>query len=175
MIIPTKNNCSRIGYFLKPHGVSGILMLIFDDGLDEIVENTKVFFVETDGILVPWFTADDGVRIISSKSALVELDWITDETAAKKLTKKAVWVEKYLQHNSLNVDEIDLTGYKVFDNRNEYLGIITEINNYSGNQVITIKKDETELLFPLHHDFIADFDEIKKTIIFIVPEGLIGL
>lgn len=168
----TKENCQKIGYFQKPHGVFGSLVLQFTEGLEELIEEIPIFLVETEGILVPWFVTEDGVRITSSKTALVDLEWIEDEPAAKKLCGKAVWIEKLDGEEEFQDPEASQwIGYSVSDINSGYLGEVTEVNDYAGNIVLTLANSETTLLVPYHPDLISNLDPEKKTMMLILPEG----
>ena len=172
----SKNDCQRIGFFQKPHGVFGTLLLTFDEGMEETIEASQVFFVEMEGILVPWFVVEEGIRIISSKTALIDLEWIDNDTDAKKLVRKSVWLLKIKNKELKPMEEnISWIGYEVFEDKKEYLGMITEINDYAGNLVLTIEKNGTELLIPFHSDLVTSIDDAKKTITFNLPEGLTDL
>lgn len=169
----SKNYCLKIGFFQKPHGVFGTLLLNFDEGMEEEIENSQIFFVDMDGILVPWFVIEDGIRITSSKTALIDLEWIDDDNDAKKLVRKSVWLLKNTDSlEKPGEEENGWKGYEVFEENKESLGIITEINDYAGNLVLTIKKNGKELLIPFHSDLVSSIDNIKRTIIFNLPDGL---
>lgn len=171
-----KDNCLNIGFFQKPHGVFGTLILNFSEGLEDIVDQTSVFLVETEGILVPWFTADDGIRVISSKTALVDLDWIDDEESAKRLSGKSVWVENTGIATELNTAvEDEWTGYRIFDSHVELVGEVTGVNDYSGNLVFTVATSKGELLLPFHHDLAGHHDRKNKTLILELPDGIFDL
>lgn len=165
-----------IGQFVKPHGVYGTLLLSYDEGYEEMIADQQVLFVESDGILVPWFITEEGVRITSSKTALVDLDWIDDNLQAKKLAGRKVWITSNNRHDGPLADPVHLlTGYSVLDMNAGMLGTITEINDYSGNLVLTIDAKGNELLVPLHDDLIVKTDEKKRSITLKLPEGLISL
>ncbi len=171
----SKIDCTRIGYFLKSHGVTGTLMLVFEEGLEETIENSKILIVETDGILIPWFVSDDGIRIISSKSALVDLDWITDDYSAKKILRKPVWINNITEFNHPPQEPESLEGYSVYDHIKGYMGQISEINDYSGNLVITLINGDDEILLPLHDDLISNIDEASRSVTFHLPDGITEL
>lgn len=172
----SKDNCLKIGFFQKPHGVFGTLLLNFDEGMEEDIENSQIFFVDMDGILVPWFVIEDGIRITSSKTALIDLEWIDDDNDAKKLVRKSVWLLKNKDQEIYSVEEDrGWIGYEVFEDKKESLGIITEINDYAGNLVLTIEKNGKELLIPFHSDLVSSIDDAKTTITFNLPEGLIDI
>lgn len=172
----SKNNCLKIGFFQKPHGVFGTLLLNFDEGLEEVIEDSQVLYVEMDGILVPWFIIEDGIRITSSKTALIDLEWINDETEAKKLAKKSVWIENTWESEIIQDDESsNWIGYVVCNTENELLGTIVGFNDYSGNLVLTIEKNGIEQLIPFHPDLLAGLDDEKRTITYNLPDGLIDM
>lgn len=168
----SKENCQKIGYFQKPHGVYGSLVLQFNEGLEEWVEETPIFLVESEGILVPWFVIEDGVRITSSKTALVDLEWIEDEPAAKKLCGKSVWIEKMEGDEEFQEAEgSQWIGFSVSDIKAGYLGIVTEVNDYAGNVVLSLESPETSLLVPFHPNLLLNMDPEEKTMILSLPDG----
>jgi 16S rRNA processing protein RimM len=172
----TRENCIEIGYFQKPHGVAGTLLLNFEEIYQETVETAEILFIETDGILVPWFTAEDGIRILSSKTALVDLDWVDDSTIAKNLTGSKVWVEKTSIRKHDNQQESDFwIGFTVKDLHKGYLGVVMEINDYSGNLVLTLQDGDTSLLIPFHPDLVVELDEQSRSLTFDLPDGLTDL
>lgn len=169
----SKENCQNIGYFQKPHGISGSLVLQFTEGLEEWVEESPVLFVESEGILVPWFVIEDGIRITSSKTAIVDIEWIEDEPAAKKLCGKSVWIEKMEGQEEILAEENSAwVGYSVTDEYMGYLGVVNEVNDYAGNVVLTVDKDKTSQLVPFHPDLVIDINRQEKTLILSLPEGL---
>ena len=165
-----------IGQFVKPHGISGTLLLSFEEGFEDKIEDLHVLFAETDGILVPWFIQEDSVRITSSRTALIDLEWIEDNIQAKKLAGKKVWISSETgNHKTIENPQNLLAGYMVIDTSAGDLGVITEINDYSGNLVLTIEKNGTELLVPLHEDLVEQIDEQNRILTLKLPEGLISL
>ncbi len=169
----SKKNCQNIGYFQKPHGVSGSLVLQFTEGLEEWIEDSLVLFVESEGILVPWFVIEDGIRITSSKTAIVDLEWIEDEPTAKNLCGKPVWIEKQEgQEEVLNEENSEWIDYSVSDVNMGYLGVVTEVNDYAGNVVLTLDKNSTTQLVPFHPDLVIEINRQEMTLILSLPAGL---
>ncbi len=172
----SKDLCLQIGFFQKPHGVFGTLLLNFEEEYEEAIEESNMLLVETDGILVPWFTLQDGVRITSTRTALVDLEWVEDENSAKKLSGKQVWMKK----NLLNEDNLpdknkSWMGFRVNDIHKGFLGLITEINDYSGNIVLTLEQGNSSILIPFHPDLVSHLDEQSGEITVELPDGLIDL
>lgn len=172
----SKENCIEIGYFQKPHGVAGTLVLNFEEGYENTIENADVLFVEKEGILVPWFPAEDGIRILTSKSAHIDIDWIDDSNQAKNLAGKKVWVEKNLILQRNEPPETDFwIGATVKDQHKGFIGVVTEINDFSGNLVLTLQNGEKSLMIPFHPDLVVKWDEPSRILTFDLPEGLTEL
>jgi 16S rRNA processing protein RimM len=166
-------NCINAGYIQKPHGVFGTLLLNFPEGMDERIEDTTVFYIETEGLLVPWFTIPDGVRITSSKTALIDLEWIDSEAAAKKVAGKKVWIDKDLRNdNHSSQGFTEWIGYRVIETGKGLIGNITEVNDYSGNIVITVARESQTYLIPFHEDLIIAIDNTDRSVTMHLPEGI---
>ena len=56
-----------------------------------------------------------------------------------------------------------------------FLGIVKEINDYSGNLVLTVQNGEKSLMIPFHADLLQDWNEQSRTMTFDLPEGLTDL
>ncbi len=168
-----KTDCEKIGFFRKTHGVHGEVVLEFEEHFEYSVEEAERFFVELDGLLVPFFIAEDGLRFKSSKSAIVKLDWVDTEKYAKRLIGASVYlfldeiVDEPMESEAL------LKGFVLFDAEKGEVGEIEQVDDYSGNVVLTVKHGDEELLVPFHPEFVVEIDEEQKRLILNLPEGLI--
>ncbi|RIJ49786.1 16S rRNA processing protein RimM [Maribellus luteus] len=168
-----KTDCEKIGFFRKTHGVHGEVVLEFEEHFEYSVEEAERFFVELDGLLVPFFIAEDGLRFKSSKSAIVKFDWVDTEKYAKRLIGASVYlfldeiVDEPLESEAL------LKGFVLFDAEKGEVGEIEQVDDYSGNVVLTVKHGDEELLVPFHPEFVVEIDEEQKRLILNLPEGLI--
>lgn len=168
-----KADCEKIGYFRKTHGVHGEVALEFEEHFEYSVEEAERFFVELDGLLVPFFIAEDGLRFKSSKSAIVKFDWVDTEKYAKRLIGAPVYlylseiVDEPLESEAL------LKGFVLFDAKKGEVGKIEQVDDYSGNVVLTVKHGDEELLVPFHPEFVVEIDEAQKRLTLDLPEGLI--
>ena len=57
-----KSDCQKIGFIRKTHGVHGELVLEYEPEFEESVVETERFFLEIDGLLEPFFVAEEGRR-----------------------------------------------------------------------------------------------------------------
>ncbi len=169
-----KSDCEKVGFIRKTHGVFGELVLEFEPQFEMSIENTDRFFVEIEGLLVPFFVTEDGFRFKTDNSAIITLDWVDSEKYAKRMVGSSV----YLFKNEIIIlpDEFtdsELINYLLIDETLGEIGIISQIDNYSGNVVITVNYRGKELLVPFNDDLLLHLDKHKKTITLRFPEGLL--
>ena len=171
------DECIYIGTFRKPYGIGGSLLLDFDPTREASLENARVLMTGTDGLPVPWFVADQGIQILSSGTARVDLEWIEDDHAARKLCGMKV----FLKESALVAEEDkpekqeNLVGYTITDREKGFAGVVTAQADYSGNLVLTVISGDRELLLPYHDDFLREADHSHRSLLLCLPEGLLDL
>ncbi|WP_423129913.1 ribosome maturation factor RimM [Gaoshiqia sp. Z1-71] len=171
-----KDDCLKIGYLQKTHGVRGELVLILDPGFADSLEEEPTLFLEIDGLLVPFFLKADGVRFRSNESALLQFDWVDDENQARRLIGLPVFIGK---DDWLNEEEDvlfhQLVGYKFFDSKLGFIGLIEQVDDYSGNLIFQLDYKGKEVLVPFSDDFLIRFDEENQEIELDCPDGIFDL
>ena len=168
-----KSNCQKIGYLQKPHGIKGEIVLQLEDDYSESLEEYPTFFIEIDQLLVPFFPKQEGIRIRSNDSALIQFDWFDNEIEAKKICGNSVYLNN--EDIVLNDDEVtlhQLVGYTLFDETVGLIGEIEQVDDYSGNLILQVQYKDQEVLVPFSEDFLIRFDEEKKEIELQCPEGI---
>ncbi|SHF56158.1 16S rRNA processing protein RimM [Mariniphaga anaerophila] len=168
-----KSDCQKIGFIRKTHGVHGELVFEFESEFEESVAESERFFLEIDGLLVPFFINEDGFRFKSAKTALVIFKWVDTEKYARRLVGSPV----FLFNNEIIDEENDLAlsqfiHFRLTDENGEQIGEITNVDDYAGNIVFTVDANGNEILVPYNEDFLLNFDEQEKTIQLKLPEGL---
>jgi 16S rRNA processing protein RimM len=96
------------------------------------------------------------------------------------LLKKKDCVKVYVfDHEIVSIDDSgdtsSLIGMKVFDATFGEVGVITRTDDFSGNLVITVYRQNTEILIPLSGDTVNFVDEVKREIHMKCPDGLIQM
>lgn len=171
-----KAKCQNIGFIRKLHGVHGDLALEFEPGFEWSVDEAKRFFVELDGLLVPFFLKEDGFRFKSTKTAIVSFDWVETEKYARRLVGCPV----FLFQNEI-VDEPEekpvskFVHFTLFDEKLGEIGSITAVDDFSGNLVFYVQYKGEEILVPFNEDFLVSADEEQKILKLNLPEGLIDI
>lgn len=168
-----KSDCERIGFFRKTHGVHGNVVLEFEPKFEYSVEEAERFFVELEGLLVPFFIAKNGFRFTTANSAIVTLDWVGNEKYAKRIIGQSVYL-----YNTEIIDEPEETAemfvdYLLIDEKLGEIGMISQVDDYSGNIVLTVNYRGNELLVPYNNEIAVSLDETLKTVTLNLPEGLL--
>ena len=68
-----------------------------------------------------------------------------------------------------------LIGMKAFDAKFGDIGLVSRIDDFSGNRVITVENQKSEIMIPFSDEIITMIDEEKREIHFNCPNGLIEL
>ncbi|WP_372774987.1 ribosome maturation factor RimM [Mangrovibacterium sp.] len=171
-----KVDCLKIGYLQKPHGIKGEVVLQFEPEYESSLEEMPTLFLEIDGLLVPFFIQDEGLRFRSGETALILFDWIDDEEQARKICGTSVYI-----HKDDWIDDAEelslhaLVGYTLFDTERGKIGSILEVNDYAGNLILSVEYNKQEVLVPFNEDFLTRFDEEKREMELQCPEGIFDL
>ena len=168
-----KADCEKVGFFKKTHGVFGELVLEYEPQFEISIENADRFFVELEGLLVPFFVLEDGFRFKTENSAILSFDGVDSEKYAKRMVGSSVFLFK--DEIIVIPDELfdsELVNYLLFDEKLGEIGIIDQVDNYSGNIVFTLNYKGKELLVPFNEDFLIELDKHNKFIKLRLPEGL---
>ncbi|HSH20583.1 MAG TPA: hypothetical protein VLA03_09020 [Draconibacterium sp.] len=169
-----KADCEKIGFFRKTHGVYGELVLEFEFQFENSIENSDRFFVELEGLLVPFFVVEDGFRFKTDNTAILTFDGVDSDKYAKRMVGTSVYLFKYeIVFTPDEVFESELVNYLLDDEKLGEIGIIEQVDNYSGNVVFTVNFKGKEILVPFNEDLLISVDKQKKKIKLRFPEGLL--
>lgn len=164
-----------LGKITKTSGYNGSLVFFFDvDDIDRYADLEAVFINMHDE-LVPF--AISKINFKSVKSAIVQLEDITDEESATAL----IGFELYLPLSYLPKLEgkkfyyHEVIGFKVIDKTMGELGTIKEILDQSSQAILVIEHDNKEILVPITDDIIKAVDRKKNIIQVITPTGLVDI
>lgn len=165
----------RIGKLGKTHGVKGEISFHFTDDVFDRMDADYVF-VETDGLLVPFFFEE--YRFRSDETALVKFEGIDDADRASEMTGSDVYFPRQLtQDNDGELTWAELTGYAIIDsNDGNTIGKIAAVDLSTINTLFEVTRhDGTTLLMPANEELIEDINRENRTIIMHIPEGLMDI
>lgn len=164
----------KIGRLHKTHGVKGEITLVFEKPEYASID-TDYYFIDIDGISVPFFIED--TRVASSVSTRVRFENVTDESRAARLCNALVYIER----DKLKIAAIDeaadwdvFIGYRVVDETGEEWGEIVAVDAATINVLFLIENTQTEekSMIPATADFIQQIDHTKQAIYMVLPQGL---
>ncbi|MEN6453712.1 MAG: ribosome maturation factor RimM [Prolixibacteraceae bacterium] len=170
------NDCLKIGYLQKPHGVRGEVVLQFEPEFGASLEKEPVLLLEIDGLLVPYFPEEQGIRFRTDVTALLKFSWVESELQAKEICGCQVYMKKADRIEEQGEDSLhDLIGFKLIDKKIGIIGRIENVEDYGGNLVIQLTWEGKEILIPFNEDFLIRFDDRKREIEMECPEGIFDL
>ena len=167
----------KIGRLGKPHGVKGEITFQFQDDVFDRVD-ADYLIIEVDGILVPFFIEE--YRFRSDEVALLKLEDIDTQEAARQLTKSDVYFERRLSDEDEDRDSSLFTLHSSFligfclvnDADGKEIGTISAIDDTTANVLFELEDGK---LIPVAEEFIKTIDSDKREIRVTLPEGLLEL
>lgn len=170
-----KIHLTEVGKVLRSHGVNGEVQVLWDDSFDPIGKKIESVFLLIEGIPIPF-----GVISIRSKgesSSIVKLVEMETAEMATEFVGTPILVPKSkhtIQEQELYLD--DLIGYTIISTLGTQLGIIRDLQDFSGNTLFIVEDSAgQELLIPAVPELIDDLNEETHTLVMQIPKGLTDL
>lgn len=155
-----------IGYFSKPHGLKGHLILFTEL---EFKKKPEVIFIEQNGSQAPYFVEEFKSF---NNGFLVKLETINEINAATVLKNKQVLTEeKYV----IKEKEFEFLNYTLIDELKGEVGKIEGLEGNDANPLLRVMAGEKEILLPFSEEFIVKAVKAKKQLFYRAPEGLIEM
>ncbi|MCW3784993.1 ribosome maturation factor RimM [Plebeiibacterium sediminum] len=168
-----KEQCVKVGFVSKPHGVKGEISVSLFDGFYSEDFDSEFLLLDIDNGLVPFYI--ESLRIKGSKTLLIKLEDVETEDKAREFSGTEVYTESVNISVKDDFQTVAFVGFTVVDQEKGDIGVITGINEISNNPLFIIDCDGDEILIPINPDFIIAVDEQEKTIAVDLPEGLVDL
>ena len=162
-----------IGKIVNFHGIKGEAKVGFSD--IEHIKNIKTVFVELNNEKIK--LSIDSIRF-HKNFAIIKFNEINSINELIKFKGKSIYTTKEdllkrLDENEFLID--DLINLKVFDNKENFIGIVAEIKKTPANDILCIKSEnkKEEILVPFVSELVPVVDIKTKTIIVKPIEGLL--
>ena len=159
----------RAGKINKTHGVNGELNCNINA---DTIDMAEYIVLDMDGIFVPFFVSN--IRIKSSNSVLLTIEDIEDESEARKLIGKDIYLPIELMNDDNMLSYEYFVGFTVV-NADEQLGEISFVDDQTVNILFGIKTEDGEILLPAVEDFIVEVDNENKILYTNYPVELVEL
>ena len=158
----------RIGRLFGTEG--GVMITLYTSFPDDF-QMEEPLFIRVDELAVPLFCSSFERR--GQSSAVVQFDDIDTERRAEEwLVGREIFVEEQEQDDDEFYME-DLIGFKASVGRQR--GEVIDYYDSEANPLFEIRLGDKQHLIPAQEEFIAHIDFDKRTIKFVLPEGLLEL
>jgi 16S rRNA processing protein RimM len=162
------------GKLIRTHGYKGGLKALLDVDQPQEYRELEMVFVEIRDKLIPWVI--ESIHLEGQK-ANIKLQDVGTMEAAERLVGSILFLPlellPKLRGNKFYYHEV--TGFKVNDARQGYIGQIERVLDLPGNPLLVVQFDQKEILLPITDAIIKKVDRKKKQIDIEAPEGLLDI
>jgi ribosomal 30S subunit maturation factor RimM len=166
-----RENYLSIGRIKKTYGNDGQLRFTIFDGYEKDLSSSDHFFVDLEGIFVPFFYDKT-----SYSNGLFKLDQINSLKKAAELVSRPIFLEKSkLSHKPKKENTLyyaGLKGFTLIDQDDKTIGVFNSIEAYP-MQEMGILEDGNAI--PLSDQLILEINESSRLVKMELPEGLLLL
>ncbi|SHI93473.1 16S rRNA processing protein RimM [Cruoricaptor ignavus] len=161
-----------LGKITRTHGLAGNVILKLDTDQPDFYEKLESFFVEINGLLVPFFVerqqwTKDNSKIITFKNASLQM---AEQTVGKDVYLPLSTLPE-LTGNQFYYHEV--LGFQVLDDEGKEIGSIQQINDQTSQHLFIVDSGKKEIIIPIIKDWIAEVNREKRFIKMNLPEGLV--
>lgn len=169
-----KENLSQVGFIKKAHGIKGEVLVVFENGMEEAVEEPDFILIEIDGLFVPFKVESFCWR--GDGSVNLKLKYIETKEKARQYTScKVALPNDWIKFENITFDPNHLIGYRIADQHIGDIGVIVAINDFGGNIVFSVNYKGNEVLVPFDDELLCSYNQETKTIVLNCPDGLFEL
>lgn len=162
-----------IGKVLKPQGIKGEIKAEIITSFPGHFAELKQVHVKTDE---KWQAYSIVYTRISNRFVFIKFEELNSIAEAEKLRNRFLYIPRS-ELTLLQDDEYyihDLIGCSVYDENERLIGNITDVEEYSGNDVYLIKNStDQEFRIPAIEQVIKEIDISRKKVMIHVIEGLL--
>jgi len=163
-----------VGKILNFHGILGIAKIGYSNA--DIISHLKKVLIKN-GDKEEIFTVQS-VKF-HKNFALIKFKEINSIDELLPYKGKNIYIQKEEARETLEDDEFlieDLIGLNAFDNNDDFLGVISDVQTSSGNDLLCIKPEDNskdEILIPFARELVPIVDIKKKKVVIKPIEGLL--
>lgn len=174
----TREELIGIGYYNKPHGLSGEISATVNVEI-ELLETLTCLVSEIDGIYVPFFVSS--FRPKTSETVLLTIDGIDNEQEASRLVNHEIFALKRDYRQESENEDADgypldyFIGFELLDSDRNRVGEIVDVDEQTENAIFIVEDDDREIMLPANDELIVQFDLDKKEIVMDLPQGILDL
>jgi 16S rRNA processing protein RimM len=170
-----KEECFFLGTIVAKYSFKGEVLAKLDSDQPDAYLDLNSILVETTLGIVPFFVEKSKLH----KSALlrIKFEGVDSEGDANALIKKELYLPLEmlppLTGNQFYYHEV--TGFSAIDQFGLPVGTIKSVNDSGPQALFVIDAEGTEILIPVHDNFIKKLDRDNQKIFLDLPEGLLDI
>lgn len=170
-----KQDCFFLGTITGKYSFKGEVLIKLDTDSPKTYLNLKVILVNTAEGLVPFFI--DRVQLHKTTLLRIKFEGVETEDEADQLVKKKVYLPldqlPKLKGNRFYYHEVK--DFVAIDQFEKKIGILKSVNDSGPQALFMIDNNGTEILIPVHDNFIIKLDREEKRIHLNLPDGLLEI
>lgn len=172
-----KEQPQKVGRISKVHGINGGMVVKTSASVKDEDQWPDWAFVYIDTGLIPFKLRSDECFWKDDHHFVVFFNKVDRPEDCSELLGQDLFMPSDFFGNDepVNFGFSGLKGFEVQIHQQKGNGTVIDYLDISGNPLLVIDWDGTELMVPANDEFILDFDQEKKLIKFELPEGLIDL
>ncbi len=170
-----KTDFIKAGIIVKPHGVSGETAVRLLPSMEPHELLPTFVYINIDNGLVPFRV--ESFRYKSDDILLVTLPLLPTPEKIRDLMDCDVYIAPdEIERSAPQLDRSKtLIGYRLKDAALGDVGLVTDIQEITGNPLFVVEHLKGEVLIPATEDFILEIDDKKRVITVKTPRGLLGI
>ena len=158
-----------LGKITKTHGYNGTVVLVSYRTLNDEMECLEEVFVIIDGLPVPFPVKM--VDLLTDTSAHLQLEFADNQNEARELVGCEVYSAVAFREQEPEAGLETWINYTVYDTQHGKIGVVENMEDYSGNVVMQVMDGEKETLISLYPEIINRIDHRAKKIFITAPDG----
>jgi len=157
----------KIGSVLRPHGLSGELVIKPVIQNPEKLHSHKIFYVKNErGDFIPWRVEDSRLVFKSNQNLFfVKFVQVTNRDASEA----AKGLDVYLLKEEFEVepppDEADYIDYELISEDGEQYGFVVDVMENPAHMILEVIGDHGKILVPMVDAYIISKDDEKKQLV----------
>lgn len=160
---------TEIGFIRKTKGFNGDIILAVNIGNAEDFLDSKYFFLNMDGSMVPFY-----VEEFSAEGIIRFEDVTTHDAAVALVSKKVLLPNDELPAGFFDQDDLkSIIGYTILDSKKGALGSVKDIAETPGQVMIFFDYANAEIMLPVNEETVVKIVKKKKEVHVSIPEGLL--
>ena len=170
-----KEDCFFLGTIVGKYSFKGEVLIKLETDSPKSSLDLEAVLVNNAQGLVPFFI--DCAQLHKTTLLRVKFEGVSNETEADQLIKKKVFLPldqlPKLEGNLFYYHEVK--DFVAIDQFEKKIGVIKSVNDAGPQALFMIDNNGTEILIPVHDNFITKLNREEKRIYLNLPDGLLEI